>query len=132
MRDDFLADRQSKTRPFGFFPKGIPGDLAKPGHIFPLRAKKGGVLVRAGQTEASLDLSRIAGLNPSGVICEIMNDDGTMARMPDLTKFSEKFDIPIITVEEIIKYRMQKETLVDEVSEAILPTQFGEFTIKVF
>ena len=113
-------------------PETRPEDLVKPGHIFPLRAKKGGVLVRAGQTEASLDLSRIAGLNPSGVICEIMKEDGTMARMLDLIEFSEKFDIPIITVEEIIKYRMQKETLVDEVSEATLPTQFGEFTIKVF
>ena len=107
-------------------------DLARPGHIFPLRAKNGGVLVRAGQTEASLDLTRIAGLNPSGVICEIMKDDGTMARMPDLIEFSEKFDIPIITIEEIIKYRMQKESLVEEVAQAMLPTAWGNFTIKTY
>jgi 3,4-dihydroxy 2-butanone 4-phosphate synthase / GTP cyclohydrolase II len=110
----------------------IPSDLARPGHIFPLRAKKGGVLIRAGQTEASLDLAKIAGLKPSGVICEIMNDDGSMSRMPDLIKFSEKFDIPIITIEEIIKYRVQKETLVVQESEAQLPTEWGMFTIKAF
>jgi len=113
-------------------PETKPSDLAKPGHIFPLRAKKGGVLVRAGQTEASLDLARIAGLYPSGVICEIMKEDGTMARMPDLKQFSQQHDIPIITIEEIIKYRIQKESLVNEVSEAKLPTQYGEFTIKAF
>lgn len=109
-----------------------PDDLVKPGHIFPLRAKRGGVLVRAGQTEASLDLTRIAGLVPSGVICEIMKEDGTMARMPELIEFYEEFDVPIITVEEIIKYRIQKETLVEEISEAMLPTRWGTFTIKVF
>lgn len=109
-----------------------PEDLARPGHIFPLRAKKGGVLVRAGQTEASLDLAKIAGMSPSGVICEIMNDDGTMARMPDLESFSEKYDIPIITIEEIIKYRLQEEILVDLEAEATLPTRWGEFTIKAF
>ncbi|HLP59654.1 MAG TPA: bifunctional 3,4-dihydroxy-2-butanone-4-phosphate synthase/GTP cyclohydrolase II [Candidatus Deferrimicrobium sp.] len=113
-------------------PATQPGDLAKPGHIFPLRARNGGVLVRAGQTEASLDLSRIAGLSPSGVICEIMNENGTMARMPELRKFSEKFAIPIITIEEIIKYRIQEETLVEEVAVAQLPTRWGNFTIKVF
>jgi 3,4-dihydroxy 2-butanone 4-phosphate synthase/GTP cyclohydrolase II len=109
-----------------------PSDLAKPGHIFPLRARKGGVLVRAGQTEASLDLTRIAGLTPSGVICEIMNDDGTMSRMPQLIEFSKKFDIPIITIEEIIKYRIQSETLVEVAAEATLPTRWGIFTIKAF
>jgi len=113
-------------------PNTRPEDLVKPGHIFPLRARKGGVLVRAGQTEASLDLTKIAGLTPSGVVCEIMNEDGTMARMPQLKKFSEKFDIPIITIEEIIKYRIQKETLVEAVAEATLPTRWGPFTIKVF
>ena len=113
-------------------PESKPEDLAKPGHIFPLRAKNGGVLVRAGQTEASLDLARIAGLNPSGVICEIMKDDGTMARMPDLEKFSKKHDIPIITIEEIIKDRVQEELLVEQVSEANLPTKYGEFIIKGF
>jgi len=113
-------------------PESKPDDLVKPGHIFPLRAKRGGVLRRAGQTEASLDLSRIAGLYPSGVICEIMKEDGSMARMPDLIEFYQKFDIPIITVEEIIKYRIQKETLVEEISEANLPTRWGKFKIKIF
>jgi 3,4-dihydroxy 2-butanone 4-phosphate synthase/GTP cyclohydrolase II len=113
-------------------PETKPDDMVKPGHIFPLRAKRGGVLIRAGQTEASLDLTRIAGLYPSGVICEIMKEDGTMARMPELIEFHEKFDVPIITVEEIIKYRIQKETLVEEISEATLPTRWGTFMIKVF
>jgi len=112
--------------------KARPEDLARPGHIFPLQARDGGVLVRAGQTEASLDLARIAGLKPAGVICEIMKEDGSMARMPDLEEFSRRFDIPIITVEEIIKYRVQKESLVKEVAEATLPTRWGYFTIKGF
>ncbi|MCK4761450.1 MAG: bifunctional 3,4-dihydroxy-2-butanone-4-phosphate synthase/GTP cyclohydrolase II [Candidatus Aminicenantes bacterium] len=113
-------------------PETKPGDLLKPGHIFPLRARKGGVLVRAGQTEASYDLAKMAGLKPSGVICEIMKDDGAMARMPDLIEFSEKFDIPIITIEEMIKYRIQQEVLVENVAEATLPTKWGGFTIKAF
>jgi 3,4-dihydroxy 2-butanone 4-phosphate synthase/GTP cyclohydrolase II len=113
-------------------PDSQPSDLVKPGHIFPLRARRGGVLRRAGQTEASLDLARIAGLYPSGVICEIMKEDGSMARMPDLIEFYNRFEIPIITVEEIIKYRIQKETLVEEISEANLPTRWGKFKIKVF
>ena len=109
-----------------------PHDLSRPGHIFPLRAKDGGVLVRTGQTEASVDLARIAGLCPAGVICEIMKEDGTMARMPDLELFSEKYSVPIITVEEIIKYRVQTDSLVEMVSEADLPTRWGDFTIKAF
>ncbi|MGM0607731.1 MAG: bifunctional 3,4-dihydroxy-2-butanone-4-phosphate synthase/GTP cyclohydrolase II [Candidatus Muiribacteriota bacterium] len=109
-----------------------PSDFVKPGHIFPLRAKKGGVIVRAGQTEASVDLCRLAGVYPSGVICEIMNEDGTMARMPELEKFSSKFDIPIISVEEIIRHRISKETLVEKVHEALLPTEFGNFKIAGF
>ena len=113
-------------------PDSKPDDFGRPGHIFPLRAKKGGVLVRTGQTEASLDLARIAGLYPSGVICEIMKDDGTMARMPDLVEFSKAFDIPIITVEDVIKYRVQKETLVEKIAEANLPTMWGNFKIKGF
>jgi len=112
--------------------KAGPDDLAKPGHIFPLRAQKGGVLVRAGQTEASLDLTKIAGLYPSGVICEIMKDNGEMARMPDLEKFSGEFDIPVITVEEIIKYRVKKEALVEEKAEADLPTRWGVFKIRAY
>jgi 3,4-dihydroxy 2-butanone 4-phosphate synthase/GTP cyclohydrolase II len=126
------AHDRSETIRVMIDPASIPSDLARPGHIFPLRAKKGGVLIRAGQTEASLDLAKIAGLNPSGVICEIMNEDGTMSRMPDLIKFSEKFDIPIITIEEIIKYRVQQETLVMEEADAQLPTEWGMFTIKAF
>jgi len=113
-------------------PGTLPEDLARPGHIFPLQARDGGVLVRAGQTEASLDLARIAGLTPSGVICEIMKEDGSMARMPDLAEFSQRFDIPIITIEEIIKYRVQEESLVEEVAEAWMPTRWGYFTIKGF
>ncbi len=113
-------------------PDSKPDDFGRPGHIFPLRAKKGGVLVRTGQTEASLDLARIAGLYPSGVICEIMKDDGTMARMSDLVEFSKAFDIPIVTVEDVIKYRVQKETLVEKIAEANLPTMWGNFKIKGF
>jgi len=113
-------------------PQASPQDLSRPGHIFPLRAKNGGVLVRTGQTEASVDLARIAGLYPSGVICEVMNEDGTMARMPQLLKFSEAFGVPIITIEEVIKYRVQQECLVEMVAEATLPTAFGEFSIKSF
>ena len=113
-------------------PATRPTDLARPGHIFPLRAKKGGVLVRTGQTEASLDLARMAGLNPSGVICEVMKEDGTMARMPDLEKFHEEFGVPIITIEEIIKYRLQEEILVEQEAEATIPTPWGKFIIKAF
>ena len=109
-----------------------PQDLSRPGHIFPLRAKDGGVLVRAGQTEASVDLAKIAGLYPAGVICEIMKEDGTMARMPDLIEFSKKFSIPIITVEEIIKYRVNTDSLVEMVAEAKLPTRWGDFSIRAF
>ena len=112
--------------------KTRPEDLSRPGHIFPLRARDGGVLVRTGQTEASVDLARIAGLNPAGVICEIMKEDGTMARMPDLEKFSSRFGIPVITIEEIIKYRVQTDSLVELVSEAKLPTRWGDFMIKAY
>jgi len=100
-------------------------DLARPGHVFPLRAKRGGVLVRAGQTEGSVDLSRLAGLKPAGVICEIMNDDGTMARMPELRKFAAKHDLKIVTVADLVAYRMRKELLVRRAAETILPTPYG-------
>ncbi len=100
-------------------------DLARPGHIFPLRAKKGGVLVRAGQTEGSVDLARLAGLKPAGVICEIMNPDGTMARMPQLKKFATEHDLKIVTIADLVRYRMQKERLVRRGAETLLPTQFG-------
>lgn len=108
-------------------PNTRPEDLVQPGHIFPLRAKKGGVLVRTGQTEGSIDLARIAGLNPSAVICEIMNEDGSMARLPDLEKFSKKHGLKIITVKEIINYRMKKESLVKRAVETNLPTDYGLF-----
>ncbi len=100
-------------------------DLAKPGHVFPLRAKKGGVMVRAGQTEGSVDLARMAGLKPSGVICEIMNDDGTMARMPELRKFAEKHGLRIVTIADMVAYRMRKELLITRAAETIIPTRFG-------
>ncbi len=111
----------------------VPTDLARPGHVFPLRAKDGGVLVRTGQTEGSVDLARIAGLKPAAVICEIMNDNGTMARMPELKVFSEKYDIPIITIEDLIAYRLMTESLVEQIADAVLPTKWGgDFNIKVF
>lgn len=113
-------------------PKTRPEDLARPGHIFPLEAKPGGVLTRAGQTEASVDLARLAGLYPAGVICEVMKEDGTMARMPDLEKFSEEHGIPIVTIADLIAYRMRTETLVRKISEADLPTRYGHFRIAVF
>jgi len=109
-----------------------PDDIVTPGHVFPLKARKGGVLVRAGQTEGSVDLARLAGLRPAAVICEIMKDDGTMARMPDLEKFSEEFNIPIVTIADIIEYRMRTEKLVRRVAEAKLPTKYGEFKIMVY
>ena len=104
-----------------------PKDLVQPGHIFPLRARKGGVLFRTGQTEGSVDLARLAGLKPAGVICEIMNDDGTMARMPDLIEFAEEHDLKIATVADIIAYRMRNESFVHMVAETVLPTPYGEF-----
>jgi 3,4-dihydroxy 2-butanone 4-phosphate synthase / GTP cyclohydrolase II len=113
-------------------PQTKPQDLSRPGHIFPLRAKDGGVLVRAGQTEASVDLAKIARMVPAGVICEIMKEDGTMARMPDLVEFSKKFSIPIITIEELIKYKVNTDSLVEMVAEANLPTRWGEFSIQAF
>lgn len=113
-------------------PDATPNDIVTPGHVFPLKARKGGVLVRAGQTEGSVDLARLAGLRPAAVICEIMKDDGTMARMPDLEKFSEKFNIPIVTIADIIEYRMRTEKLVRKVVEAELPTAFGEFKIIIY
>jgi 3,4-dihydroxy 2-butanone 4-phosphate synthase/GTP cyclohydrolase II len=113
-------------------PKTRPQDLARPGHVFPLRAKKGGVLVRPGQTEASVDLARIAGLNPSAVICEIMNDDGTMARMPQLEEFAARHGLKIITVADLVRYRMQKEVLVRRAAETDLPTVYGLFRAIAF
>src|ERR1700685_1324275 len=113
-------------------PKTRPQDLARPGHIFPLRARNGGVLVRAGQTEASVDLARIAGLNASAVICEIMNEDGTMSRIPQLHEFCRQHDMKMLTVADLIRYRMQHERYVRRVAEAILPTRHGEFRMIAY
>ena len=113
-------------------PKAKPSDLAKPGHIFPLKAQQGGVLRRAGQTEGSVDLARLAGLNPSGVICEIMNEDGTMARVPELTKFAKSHKLKMVTIKALIEYRMQRETFVRRMASARMPTTFGDFEAVAF
>src|SRR3954471_7450270 len=113
-------------------PATRPNDLLRPGHMFPLRARSGGVIERAGQTEAAVDLARIAGLYPAGVICEIMNEDGTMARMPELAKFAKKHGLLIITIADLIKYRVATESLVKKVASAKLPTEFGDFEMHVF
>ena len=113
-------------------PKTRPQDLARPGHVFPLRAKKGGVLVRPGQTEASVDLARIAGLYPAGVICEIMNEDGTMARLPQLEEFAARHQLKMITVADLVRYRMRKEMLVRRAVETDLPTVYGLFRAVAF
>jgi len=113
-------------------PTTKPSDLARPGHMLPLRARDGGVLVRAGQTEAAVDLARIAGLYPAGVICEVMSKDGTMARVPELTKFARKHGLLTITIADLIRYRMRTEGLVKKVAVANLPTTFGDFRIHAF
>jgi 3,4-dihydroxy 2-butanone 4-phosphate synthase / GTP cyclohydrolase II len=120
------ADR-SNTIKLAVDPQCRPGDLARPGHIFPLRAREGGVLVRAGQTEASVDLARMAGLTPAGVICEIMNDDGGMARVPELVEFCRRHGLKMISVAEIIRHRIRHETFIRRVAEGCLETEFGEF-----
>src|SRR5246127_2023461 len=113
-------------------PATKPSDLARPGHMFPLRARKGGVLVRAGQTEASVDLARLAGMIPAGVICEIMKDDGSMARVPDLIEFCREHNLKLMTVAGLIRYRMQHERYVHRVGEALLPTPAGEFRMIAY
>jgi 3,4-dihydroxy 2-butanone 4-phosphate synthase / GTP cyclohydrolase II len=113
-------------------PKTKPQDLARPGHTFPLRARNGGVLVRAGQTEASVDLARIAGLTPAGVICEIMNEDGTMARVPQLREFCKQHSLKMLTVADLIRYRMQHERYVRRVAQAVLPTRYGDFHMVAY
>ena len=113
-------------------PASKPSDLVYPGHMFPLRAKEGGVLVRAGHTEAIIDLAKLAGLYPAGVICEILNDDGTMARLPQLLQMAEKFGFKVISVAELIAYRSRHEKLVHKVAEAKLPTKYGEFTAVAY
>jgi 3,4-dihydroxy 2-butanone 4-phosphate synthase/GTP cyclohydrolase II len=123
------APDRAKTIQVAVDPGTKPNDLLRPGHIFPLRAKPGGVLQRVGQTEASVDLARLAGLKPAGVICEILNEDGTMARRPDLEEFSALHEIPFITVAQIVAYRLRTESLVHRVADASLPTPWGEFRI---
>lgn len=113
-------------------PTSTANDLARPGHIFPLRARKGGVLVRAGQTEASVDLARMAGLIPAGVICEIMKDDGTMARVPDLIEFCEQHGMKMLTVAELIRYRLQNERYIVRVAESEMPTPYGDFRMIAY
>jgi 3,4-dihydroxy 2-butanone 4-phosphate synthase / GTP cyclohydrolase II len=113
-------------------PRSRPQDLVQPGHIFPLKAKRGGVLERTGQTEAAVDLARLAGLNPSGVICEIMNDDGTMARVPDLVPYCERHGLKMITVADLIAYRRRHDKLIERVVEANMPTKFGDFRVVGF
>jgi 3,4-dihydroxy 2-butanone 4-phosphate synthase / GTP cyclohydrolase II len=113
-------------------PATKPSDLARPGHMFPLRSRTGGVMVRAGQTEAAVDLARIAGLYPAGVICEVMNEDGTMARVPQLAKFAKKHGLLLITIADLIKYRIRNELLVKRVATARLPTKYGTFQIHAF
>ena len=113
-------------------PQTRPEDLARPGHVYTLRARNGGVMVRAGQTEASVDLSRIAGLDPSGVICEVMNDDGTMARIPQLTEFCKEHGLKLVTVADVIRYRMQHERYVRRIAESVLPTKYGNFQMIAY
>lgn len=123
---------RARTIQVAIDPGSTAADLVRPGHVFPLRARRGGVLVRAGQTEASVDLARMAGLIPAGVICEIMNDDGTMARLPDLTEFCHQHELRILTVAELIRFRLQHERYVHRVAEAMLPTRFGTFRMIAF
>ncbi len=125
------ADR-AQTVLCAIHPKTKPEDLARPGHMFPLMAKEGGVLKRAGQTEAAVDLAHIAGLYPAGVICEIMNDDGTMARVPQLEVFAEKYKLKMITIADLIKYRLRHEKFVKRVAEPQLPTRYGLFKLAVY
>jgi 3,4-dihydroxy 2-butanone 4-phosphate synthase / GTP cyclohydrolase II len=125
------ADRATTVRT-AIDSASTPRDLVRPGHVFPLRARSGGVLVRSGHTEAAVDLARIAGLEPAGVICEIMNDDGTMARVPELTKFARKHGLLVITIADLIQYRMKTERLVKRAATAELPTEHGDFKLVAY
>jgi 3,4-dihydroxy 2-butanone 4-phosphate synthase/GTP cyclohydrolase II len=126
------AHDRARTIQVAIDPASRAADLVRPGHVFPLCARKGGVLVRAGQTEASVDLARMAGLVPAGVICEIMNEDGTMARVPDLIEFCRQHELKMLTVAELIRYRMENERYVARAGEAMLPTRHGEFRMIAF
>jgi len=126
------AHDRARTIQVAIDPTTKPSDLARPGHMFPLRARKGGVLVRAGQTEASVDLARLAGMIPAGVICEIMKDDGSMARVPDLTEFCREHKMKMLTVAELIRYRMAHERYINRVGEVLIETRFGEFRLIAY
>jgi len=126
------AGDRSRTVLASIDPETKPEDLVRPGHMFPLRASSGGVLQRAGQTEAAVDLARIAGLYPAGVICEVMKDDGTMARVPDLKEFVKKHGLKLITVADLIRYRLRNERLITQVAEARLPTRYGTFRLLAY
>ena len=126
------ASDRSTTIKLCVEPSTVPADLARPGHIFPLRARKGGVLVRAGQTEASVDLARLAGLVPAGVICEIMNDDGTMSRIPELVEFGAQHDMKIVTVADLIRYRLEKERYVRRIGEKTVNNAYGAFRMIAY
>lgn len=126
------AHDRAKTIKALINPSTHPSDLGKPGHIFPLRAKKGGVLRRAGHTEAAVDLARLAGLEPSGVLVEIMNDDGSMARLPQLKAIAKKFDFKIISIKDLIEYRIKRDSLIEEIVRVDMPTQYGHFKLVAF
>ncbi|MEM7587381.1 MAG: GTP cyclohydrolase II, partial [Acidobacteriota bacterium] len=126
------AQDRAETVRTAIDPKSKPQDLVRPGHIFPVRARPGGVLKRAGHTEASVDLAVLAGLQPGGVICEIMNDDGSMARVPDLESFATAHDLPMLSVSDLISYRLRNETLVRRVAAPELPTPYGTFTVHAY
>jgi 3,4-dihydroxy 2-butanone 4-phosphate synthase/GTP cyclohydrolase II len=126
------AHDRARTIQVAIDPSKSPDDLVQPGHVFPLRARAGGVLQRAGQTEAAVDLARLAGLTPAGVVCEIMKDDGTMARVPDLVEYCARHDLKMITVEDLIEYRRRTEKLVERVTSVRLPTIYGNFTAVAF
>jgi 3,4-dihydroxy 2-butanone 4-phosphate synthase/GTP cyclohydrolase II len=126
------AHDRARTIQVAIDPSKGPGDLVQPGHVFPLRARAGGVLQRAGQTEAAVDLARLAGLNPAGVVCEVMKDDGTMARVPDLVEYCARHGLKMITVEDLIEYRRRTEKLVERMTSVRLPTAYGDFTAIAF
>ncbi len=121
------AQDRAQTILTAISPDAVPDDLVSPGHVFPIRARRGGVLVRTGQTEGSVDLARLAGLNPAGVICEIMKDDGTMARMPDLEVFADRHGLKIVAIKDLVSWRMRNESFVHRQADVRLPTEFGEF-----
>ncbi len=126
------AGDRAKTIQALIDPQTKPGDFGKPGHIFPLRAKKGGVLRRAGHTEAAIDLARLAGFEPAGVLVEIMNEDGSMARLPDLTEVAKKFDFKIISIKDLIEYRVKRDSLIEKIVTVDMPTRFGDFELIAF